>query len=208
MELIAGRTSIEGLVLVGPKIVLVRDSNGAINVGPWVDRLIGRLQRAQGKTATGADDKGTTESATSRFSPIDVKRVRWIDGALTAEDRVNDIVVAATSIQGSWQEGNNAELSMRDVSVKSPRLKSALSFDVVRFSGPIDSKRALPPVRVEGGTANVPPGIEFSGIRGAIVSDLSPEKRRIYIDMDGSYGGATTTLWAASGWFAPVTLQG
>ncbi len=137
---------------------------------------------------------------------IKVQEVLVRGGQLTAEDTREKVWVTAGGLHGRLIPGGESRVTLRPVSISSPRMISTVSLGELEVTARMKGGKleGLPRVRVGGGRLRLLPHLELSGIHGTI----APEAARIGIYLDGSYGGAEAKLWSASGWVDAPRRQG
>lgn len=123
------------------------------------------------------------------------------DGALRFDDqrhglrgRVQRINAHGWSSGAFWVVADRTELTLSG-------WRGRVSLERVRAERRTTDARLgnLPRLRIEGGRAELIAPLTLSGIKGTIVPGRGGEA--VELELSGSYGGATTTLWRATGSF-------
>lgn len=187
MSLLSGPVRVARLLLLRPRINLLRLEDGKSN---FVD-----LVRRGGGKGSGSGGRITVDA-------VDLR-----SGSLVVDDRMESAKVEVKSVDGTLVRGGRSSVRLGGVRITSPRVPSALLFTEVAVTGRLRrGSRELPRVRVAGGEVQLLPRLRLTGIRGTVTP--ASGGGRIDIDLQGSYGGAETRLWSATGWVSRTAQSG
>jgi hypothetical protein len=183
--LLRGRAVMRRALVVRPRLLLFRRSDGASN-------FVDLLQRESRRPTGAAGGRG------ARLLLLEVR-----GGQLELVDAQHDLELVAQRVDGQVAEGRAGSFSLAGVTVAVPQLPDRASFARIDVALPRDG-RARPSCALHGGAVRLLPHLLLSGIEG----QARYAGGRVVADASGSYGGATATLWAAAGWFSPAERRG
>ncbi|MFH1129921.1 MAG: transglycosylase domain-containing protein [Pseudomonadota bacterium] len=186
IPLLRGMVNVRLVKAFQPRVNLVSLKNGSTNFEDLISR------KKQGT------DKGR----------LTVRAIEVRDGVFEMEDQRRGGHLSAKSVFAYLVSGGDSKLSFAGVEVKVRRFGSTAFFSKVEVKGPLGREKGtkLPQLWVEGGQIQVFPSLLLSGIRGTV--GQKKQGKRLFVDIMGSYAGAETKLWAASGWVEPFEKKG
>jgi hypothetical protein len=188
-SLLGSTLTISSVELDHPRVDIVRSESGDDNVSS----ILARLRERQ----TGGSGGGGRH--------VRVERVVVHGGAVSViDDALGEGHVGG--IDGELSPDGPVALRLGDLSVEAAGARA--SAGVVTLSGTLAHGRpvGLPSVEVKDGALTPFAGLALTGIHGSVRPD--PDGTREAVDIHGSYAGAATELWQASGWLKPDSEEG
>lgn len=184
-----GQIRLGEVTLVGPRVVLSRDADGADNVSDIFDRLRKRRKGGGGPSLRPA-------------------RLRVKAATLEAVDARHGIALTLRDVTGQATPRGPIELVVSGAGMTSDFGSKAAAERIVLEAELPDLQRTAR-LAVEGGQAELWPGMALTGIVGTIAPDGSAPDGgdRAAIRLRGGYGGVRGQLWQAEGWLDPVRKE-
>lgn len=184
--LLHGQIEVSDVEVQAPRIALVHggpDDN--------ITTLLSAL-RASGNAAGGGGGK----------SRLHIKRVRVTAGVLgVADETLGEAQIGV--FEAELRPDGVGEITLKDLKSK----RAAAEKVIVHVELAHGKLVGLPTIEIENGALTPLAGLVLSGIAGTVKPDVA-DPTRAAIELRGSYGGATTELWHATGWLSPSSRTG
>jgi len=181
-SLLSGPLEVTDVELEHPRIELVRGGGADDNVSSILDRL----------QAARAESSAPRPRASTR-----IDRVVIVDAAIAVSDPNGEAQVTRLDAELSTDGPGEARLYGPQLHLAAgPRASAGL----VKIGFVLDHGKlaGVPTVEAQAGAASPFRGLDLTGITLAVRPDAS--STRAVVEVRGSYGGADTTLWNATGW--------
>jgi hypothetical protein len=187
--LLRGRIEISDVEVQAPRIAIIRG-------GPEdnVTSMLATIRERRAASTGGAGSGGS--------SRVHIKRVRVVGGVMgVADELLGEAQIG--SFEGELFPDGESELRLKDITSKRAGVEKVTVHVELSHGAPT----GLPVVEIENGSLTPFRGLLLSGIAGTIRPDIA-DPTRAAIELRGSYGGATTELWHATGWLLPRARTG
>jgi hypothetical protein len=192
LSLLIGRLHVESLELDHPRVDIVRGAAGDDNVSAILDEL----KKHRGSSGGGGGKAGGTR----------IDELRIIAGNIRVTDEeLGQAEVKA--IDGVLHPDGPATLRVRDATISVAGAKATASEAMLEIELVHGKPINLPTVTVQNGALTPVPGLALTGVKLTARPDVE-DARTERIDVHGSYGGAQTELWNASGYVKPDSREG
>src|SRR5262249_1594941 len=109
-------------------------------------------------------------------------------------------------LDGDLRPDGPAELHVRDARVEAFGARAAADEATIDMTLAHGKPVGLPSLEVKNGLLTPVHGLELTGIRGTVRPDADGQRQDI--DVHGSYGGASTELWNATGFVTNDVREG
>ncbi|HXU67723.1 MAG TPA: transglycosylase domain-containing protein [Polyangia bacterium] len=190
-SLLAGAVHVEMLELDRPRVDVVRSESGDDNVSSILDKL--RERKAGASEGGGGGGK----------LHVDLVRIHSGNVRLT-DDTLGQAEVKA--LDGDLRPDGPATLHVRDARLEAFGARAGADEATVDVTLAHNKPVGLPTIDVKNGTLTPVRGLELTGIRATVRPDADGQRQDI--DVHGSYGGASTELWNASGYISADAREG
>lgn len=190
-DLVVHEIAIEGL-----RAHLRRRVDGSDNFREVLRRLRSKKQPEE------SDEGGKKSGGLRRLRPRSVRLVR---GELILRDEGTGATLRGGQLSAIVDRSEEAMLTLGEVEFRSGQGPAARLADLVvtvNLSDPLGSTRA----EIGDGQVSMWKGMSLTGIAGVVQQGDHPEQ--LVVDLSGSYGGSTETLWRADGWVEPLERRG
>lgn len=174
-----------------------RRTDGTDNFSELVKHATGkRGQDAEGEAPAGQS------GGVGRLRP---RSLRLLRSSLTFSDESTGATMRASSVSAIVDGSEEAVVTLGNLEMRpgtGPRASFGDVIVSVDLENPLGSARA----DIGNGQVSLWKGMSLTGIQGDVKQGERPGQ--LVIDLTGSYGGSTETLWHADGWLEPETRQG
>ncbi len=140
-----------------------------------------------------------------RFAGMRPESIRMVGGHVNLQDEGTGATIVAKDLSAMVDRTDEATLTLGQVEFHSGQGPSARLADLVvtvDLSNPLGSTLA----KIGDGELSAWKGLSLTGIAGEVKQGDHPEQ--LVINLKGSYGGSTETLWQADGWVEPRSKRG
>jgi hypothetical protein len=133
------------------------------------------------------------------------RSIRLVQGEVSLRDEGTGAVLEGRGLSAIVDRSEEANLTLGEVSFKSGQGPAARLADLivtVDLSDPLGSTMAT----IGNGEVHAGNGMSLTSIKGDVKQGDHAEQ--LVVDLSGSYGGASETLWHADGWVEPLERKG
>lgn len=192
LPLLTGKIHVAWVELDQPRVDVVRGESGDDNVSSILEQL--KNHKASGGGGEGGGGRPR------------IDEVRIVGGGVrVTDDTLGTAEVRA--IDGVLHPDGSATLRLRDASLLVAGAKASAAETTLEVELAGGKPVSLPTITVQDGALTPAPGLALTGVNGTIRPDIE-DARTERIDVRGSYGGAHTELWNASGFVKPDSREG
>jgi hypothetical protein len=190
-----GEAVVHDVSINGLRAILRRRADGSDNFRELLDNV-----RPEGgaKGDTGASSGG----GLGRLRP---RSIRLVQGEVSLRDEGTGATLQGLGLAAIIDRSEEANLTLGEVSFNSGQGPSARLADLivtVDLGDPLGSTMAT----IGNGEVRAWNGMSLTGIAGDVKQ--GDHAKQLVVDLSGSYGGSTETLWHADGWMEPLERKG
>ncbi len=178
----------------GLHIAAVRRADGSDNFRD--------IARKLGGTEGAGTSSGASKSGLGSLRP---EIITATDASLSFRDEAGGVRIDVEDIDAVVEPESPLIAAMNDVSIRTGFGPSARA-ESLRVTADLGDLVGTASVEVRGAAVAAHRAISLSSIAGRIASGTEPG--RLMLELTGSYGGATETLWKANGWLEPTRGRG